>query len=97
MRRQLGAGVKVFTFSAADPDHRQQPTDAQVKDAVGRLTRELNDLALARGQGWTVEDLNIAEMFATSTDASDGKGGWFMFDDGQDLVLRGTCIIRRVD
>lgn len=89
-RRQLGSGAKVFTFSDLDPDHRQQPTEAQVKDAMGRLTRELNDMALARGQGWEVEDLNPSEMFTP-------EGGWFLMDDGADLVLRGTITIRRPD
>lgn len=89
-RRQLGSGAKVFTFSGLDPEHRQQPTEDQVRDAIGRLSRDLNDLALARGDGWIVEDLNPSEMFTP-------EGGWFLLDDGTDLVLRGTIIIRRAD
>lgn len=90
MRRQLGAGVKVFTFSDLDEDHRQQPTESQVRDATARLTKELNDLVLARGDGWSVEDMNVADMFTP-------EGGWFLLDDGKDLVLRGTVVIRRAD
>lgn len=80
-RRQLGAGASVMKYNALDPLHKKQPTEAQVRDALAKVSAELNNDATPYfANGWKAGDFDFR-----------------LVDTTDEVVLRGTLIIERAD
>jgi hypothetical protein len=61
-----------------------QPTETEVRDAMGRLIRGLEEMRLARGYSeWTVQDGSFAPNVVVTAEG--------------EVVLRGGIIIERPD
>lgn len=75
---------------AAQPElgglRSQLPTDAEVREALGKLTAKLEaDVAPYLANGWTVQDFNPTEAFTLHS-----------LDDAS-IAMRGSIIIARPD
>lgn len=59
------------------------PTDAEMRDAIGRCTRDLENMRLSRGPTWEADISTL--NFSTQ-----------LLDTGE-VVLRGSVVIERAD
>lgn len=79
--RELSTAVEVMPWSPLDQDHRMQPTETQVREALAKVTRDLDQMAQVRHvEGWT--------------EVPDGFG-FSMTDAGDGLALRGRLLMQR--
>jgi hypothetical protein len=62
------------------------PTEAEVRDALARVTRDLDEMYIARGEGWEVESFGFPEP---------GQEPRLVTTPDGAIALRGTVIIRR--
>jgi len=88
MRRLLSCAVQIrpapsqaqiLTGMAATAS---MPSESETRDAIAKVTRELEDMRIARGEGWTATDEYTFTPFVTP----EGEVG-----------LRGALIIERRD
>lgn len=86
--RLISTAVKVFTFSKLDINRRQVPTHEQIKDAIERAQRELQDMVTAKrgatGANWQIVEDHQYNGFALVE--AEWKGEW-------DLTLRAQAAI----
>lgn len=81
-QRLLSTGVKVLTYSRLDPEHRQQPTNVQIEDAMFRAKDELLKMASPHmAAGWVPQNELTVRLL----------------DGGDDLVLRANLLMDRSD
>ena len=96
MRRLLSTAVRVkaapteaertAAILGGSPLKAYQPTDAEIRDAMARCTRELDDMVLARTAGGAAWEPDMASLSYDVSVTAEGE-----------VALRGSVIIERPD
>jgi len=82
MRRLLSTSVKVLGWSPLDPAQRAMPSPPDVRDAMARLIRDLEDMRLARHP---------------DSEFDPGEPAYVWQTDDNGLWLRANAIVRQDD